>query len=228
MSQFDEFADTYDGVVNQSVSFGGSDVDYYAKRKAAHLLALLRRHLGDPATLKALDVGCGTGITDSHLVGELGELHGVDIAAEAVNRASEVNPTVDYQTYDGARLPFEDASLDVAFAICVAHHVPIADRPSFAKEITQVVRPGGLVAIFEHNPLNPLTRLAVSRCEFDEGVVLLSRPTVANLLEQAGLEVIERRYIIFTPFDRPVLQRIEDHLHALPLGAQHCVVGRRH
>ena len=37
----------------------------------------------------------------------------------------------------------------------------------------RVVRPGGLLCIIEHNPFNPLTRLAVVRCEFDRDAVLL-------------------------------------------------------
>ena len=45
--------------------------------------------------------------------------------------------------------------------------------PAFVAELARVVRPGGLVVVFEHNPLNPLTRLVVSRVTFDDGVRLL-------------------------------------------------------
>ena len=81
------------------------------------------------------------------------------------------NPTVRYQAYDGKTLPYDDASVDLAFAIRVMHHVAVGDRPQFASELRRVVRPGGLAVIFEHNPYNPLTQHVVRNCEFDEGAV---------------------------------------------------------
>ena len=53
--------------------------------------------------------------------------------------------------------------------------------------MARVLRPGGIAAIFEHNPLNPLTRRVVSNCVFDEDAVLLRRRRARGLLRQAGL-----------------------------------------
>ena len=61
-------------------------------------------------------------------------------------------------------MPVPDASVDVVFAICVVHHVPPAHWGAFAAEMARVLRPGGVAAIFEHNPLNPVTRRVVSNC----------------------------------------------------------------
>ena len=83
------------------------------------------------------------------------------------------------------------------------------------------------MAVFEHNPLNPLTRLVVARCEFDEGVQLLPTREVRDLLAEAGLQPIERRYILFFPWRASFLQRLEARLAALPLGAQHLTAARR-
>ncbi|MEJ7583614.1 MAG: class I SAM-dependent methyltransferase [Acidimicrobiales bacterium] len=227
MAEFDRYADSYGEAVARSVSFAGQGVEYYARLKAEHLLDLVERRLGDPARLSALDVGCGVGITDTFLAGGFAALHGVDTAAEAIDRAGARNPTVRYLPYDGSTLPFLDGELDVAFAICVVHHVPPGHRHRFAVELGRVVRPGGLVVLFEHNPYNPLTRVAVSRCEFDEGVTLLSRRTASDLLTGAGLDVVERRFIAFLPLDRPLVHRAERALHRIPLGAQHYVAARR-
>ena len=62
-----------------------------------------------------------------------------------------------------------------------------------------MTRPGGLVAIFEHNPLNPLTRKAVRDCPFDEDAVLLSRGEARRRLAEAGLAEVEAPFIIFFP-----------------------------
>jgi SAM-dependent methyltransferase len=225
-ADFDAYADSYREAVGHSIAFSGQEVDYFARRKADHLLDLSRRLLGDPSTLSVVDVGCGVGTTDEHLAGAFGQLHGVDLAPEAVERAAARNPTVRYRTYDGDTLPFGDAELDLAFAICVLHHVSPEARPSFAAELRRVVRPGGLVVVFEHNPFNPLTRLAVSRCEFDHGVVLLTRRRVASLLRTAGVEPVEQRFIVFFTSDRPRLRALEHKLRGIPLGAQHYVAGR--
>lgn len=226
IGDFDHHADTYRDDVEDAISWSGKDVDYFAKGKADLLLALAQRLLGDPAELRALDVGCGVGVTDRFLAGRFGELHGVDIAADAVEKARESNPEVHYEAYDGGALPFPDDALDIAFTICVFHHVPPPDWPLFASEMTRVVRPGGLVAVFEHNPLNPLTRVSVSRCPFDEDVTLLRAGTTARLMTEAGLQPVERRFFYFLPVGDVATSRIERVLRGVPLGAQYFVAGR--
>ena len=224
---FDAYADSYHEEIQSSIDFCGQDHDYFTRRKAQHLLDLTVRRLGDPRNVSALDVGCGVGATDVHLAGEFGELCGVDTAEAAVRRAEARNPSVHYETYDGATLPFPDATFDLAFAICVLHHVPRPDRPGFARELSRVVRPDGLAVIFEHNPLNPLTRLAVSRCEFDEDAELLTRWKTSRLLAEARLHRVEERYIIFFPFARVRSRAIEERLSWLPCGAQYYVAAAR-
>ena len=226
-ADFDDHATSYADDVNGSVSFSGKDVDFFARRKADHLLGIVRRQLGHPGEQRLLDVGCGVGVTDSHLVSSVGSLHGVDVAADAVAEAATLNPTVTYGSYDGRRLPHPDHAFDVAFTICVLHHVDPPDRAAFTAEMARVVRPGGLVAIFEHNPYNPLTRVAVSRCEFDEGVELLSSSEVAGLTTGAGLDLLERRYILFLPSDGALSDAVDSTFRRLPLGAQHFVAARR-
>jgi len=224
---FDGYADSYQQAVERSIAFAGGDVDRFTRRKARHLLDVAQRRLGDPGALSALDVGCGVGATDRHLVRAFGELHGVDTAAEAVQRAALANPEAIYAAYEGIRLPYEDGRFDLAFAICVVHHVSPPGWSAFAAELGRVVRPGGIVALFEHNPVNPLTRFAVSRCEFDEDATLLSAATAAGLLSAAGLDVVERRHIVFFPWDRPRSRTLERALAWVPAGAQHYVAARR-
>jgi SAM-dependent methyltransferase len=140
-----------------------------------------------------------------------------------IEAARTANPKVDYRVADGTQLPFEDGSFDLAFAVCVLHHVPPPDRPVFVAELARVTRPGGLAVVLEHNPLNPLTRLAVSRCEFDDDAILLGRRETRGRLRAVGLEPVEQRYIIFFPWRSAVLGRAERALAPVPLGAQYYV-----
>ena len=132
-----------------------------------------------------------------------------------------------YLTYDGESLPYGDESFDLAFAICVLHHVAQHERDRFASELRRVVRPGGLVAVFEHNPFNPLTRLAVDRCVFDADAVLVRASGVRRLLKNAGLRPVERRYVILLPSDRSRVRALERAVVGLPLAAQYYVAARR-
>lgn len=194
--------------------------------KAQHLLDVIARHLGADGRMRALDVGCGTGLLHRYLAGAL-DLHGVDVAPEMVAVARETNPGVGYDVADGARLPYNDGVFDLAFCACVLHHVPPPKRVGFVREARRVVRPGGLVVVFEHNPLNPLTRLAVARCAFDEDAVLLTRGETLRTLETAGLQPEEDRYFLVFPWRHRVLGGIERGLARLPLGAQYYAAARR-
>ena len=140
-----------------------------------------------------------------------------------VERAAERNPGAEYVEYDGATFPFETGSFDLVFASCVFHHVPVHEREGLAAEMARVTRPGGLTVILEHNPINPGTRLAVSRCEFDEDAVLLRMSESRALLRTAGLREDERAYIIFFPFRNTIERR----LGRLPFGAQYYVASSR-
>ena len=226
-TSFDAHADTYRDKVDRAIAFGGQGVDHYARRKADLLVALTSRSLGDPSTSSILDVGCGIGLVDGHLVGAFGSVAGVDLSDAELAQARGAHPEVSYLPSEPNRLPYADAHFDVVFAACVLHHVAPEDRASFVAEMFRVTRPGGLVVVFEHNPSNPLTRLVVSRVSFDAGVVLLRSKDVAELYSTVGLKAPSVRNITFFPWDRDPFPRLEAALHWLPLGAQYVVFARR-
>jgi SAM-dependent methyltransferase len=224
-AKFDRYEESYREEVERSIAFAGVGIDVFTEAKAVALLRLVRNRLGDPAEVRALDVGCGPGETDAYLVPELAELHGVDVSSGVLDAARKRNPGVSYRVYEGDRLPYDDGAFDVAFAICVIHHVQPDRWQPFAAELARVVRPGGLAVLVEHNPLNPLTRLAVTRCAFDDDAVLLGAGTARRLLREAGLVRVESRYIVFLPFRSPLLRRLDHALGRVPLGAQYLCVG---
>jgi SAM-dependent methyltransferase len=167
------------------------------------------------------------GVTDRHLGDRFAALIGVDIFEGVLDAAAAANPNVDYRLYDGQTLPVADGSVDVAFAISVLHHVPPDRWRGFVGEMARVLAPGGIAAVFEHNPLNPLTRRVVSNCVFDDDAVLLRRRTATRLLDAAGLTGLEHRYIAFLPFGGRRVAPIEAALRLVPLGAQYYVAGVR-
>jgi SAM-dependent methyltransferase len=140
-------------------------------------------------------------------------------------RARDRVPEASFESYDGDRLPYADDAFDLSFAVCVLHHVPPGRRAALLAEMARVTRSGGVVAVFEHNPWNPLTRKVVRSISFDAGVRLLTRREVADRLSAAGLSVFAADYLMFTPWR--ALDGLERFLAWLPLGAQHVVAGSK-
>lgn len=225
-AQFDAVAPTYRQAVDASVRFSGRDLEFFTRAKVEQLIKLATMLLGDLRRSRMLDVGCGNGTTDALLAPAVGELHGVDVSSEMVATASEQNPCGRYRVYDGTTLPYAAATFDAVFAICVLHHVHPSAWDHFARELLRVTRPGGVAFVFEHNPVNPLTRKAVRDCPFDVDAVLLRQRTVADLFARAGGFVAIRRYILFTPWEHRLVRQCERLVQRLPIGAQYVVAAR--
>ena len=224
---FDEYGETYDDAMKKSIGFMGQNHDYYTIAKVNRILDVIQRRLGDPRNQRVLDVGCGVGKTDRLLSPHLGALTGVDVSSASVARARRENPAVRYESYDGRTLPFPGESFDAAFLICVLHHVLPQDRVALLTEVKRTLRPGGWLLVFEHNPFNPLTQLAVARCAFDRDAQLLTRRLSVRLLDQSGLTVEEKRYMLFSPFKFKGSDWIEQQAQQIPLGAQYYVAGQK-
>ncbi len=224
---FDKHEHSYTEQVNEALNFIGKDVDFFTQLKAKRLLELSQRLKGDLNGLYALDLGCGIGLTDSYLSGRFAGLHGADVSNRSLDRAREANPSVRYSGYDGHVLPYTGEMFDIVFAICAMHHVLPDSRANFLAEIRRVLKPDGLGVIFEHNPLNPLTRIAVARCEFDRDVVLVWPRNLSNLFIANGFLPIEKKYIAFFPWSHPLVERLEHSLGWLPLGGQYYMVARK-
>jgi SAM-dependent methyltransferase len=222
--EFDRYAADYQREVNRAA---GVSVERLAGEKARLLHALFTAELGDSARLRVLDVGCGIGLVDQELAPCVGELCGADVSIKSLRFARSRAPSARFVCYDGANLPFGDASFDAVCAICVLHHVPPSARAAFIIELLRPLRYGGLAIIIEHNPTNPVTRYIVSRCAFDADAVLLTRRETVDLLATGGAKDARWRYIGFLPFRNSLIERAEWTIGWLPVGAQYCVWSRK-
>jgi SAM-dependent methyltransferase len=225
-AQFDAYDRNYNEHVNNALSFSGLKVDFFTRVKVDALLELLTTSASSTSTLSLIDIGCG--IANSHplLAGRISRLVGVDVSSTCVAAAAAANPQNEYATFNGLELPYRAATFDAASAVCVFHHVPLAERLPLARDVRRVLRPGGLFAIFEHNPLNPLTRHVVSNCEFDKDAVLLRSRETERLLAEAGFGQISSRFILTVPVKGRILRKFDRLFGRWPLGAQYHSTGR--
>jgi SAM-dependent methyltransferase len=225
-SDYDLYRDRYDDELDRAVSFSGAKHEFFTRAKADELVRLARRHLGDPARLDALDVGCGIGLTDRPLAGRFRSLTGTDVSPGVLETAAANNPGVRYELAERGRLPFDDSSFDLVFAVCVLQVIASGERPQFVAELARVAKPGGLVALFEHNPYNPLTRLVVKRCEFGDDARMLPMSEARLLLGSNGLEPVDWGFLLLFPSRRTRVLALERVLRHIPLGAQYYLAAR--
>jgi len=96
-------------------------------------------------------IGCGTALTEQVLVQQGREVHGVDVAPEAVEVASTRITSARLVKPDEDRV-FDDASLDGLILADVLEHIPFAWEA--LKKFAGAVRPGGWVVISTPNMRN--------------------------------------------------------------------------
>jgi len=224
----ESYPEQYRDDINRSIGFTGLDVDLFTRGKADSILEILDRYSPQRAAgANCLDIGCGIGILHPLLAPRVGHLAGADVSEEALVTARAANPSIEYRHYDDPRLPYDDASFDACTTVCVMHHVPPPQWPDFVAEAWRVTKPGGLFAVYEHNPINPLTKVAVWRCPFDHDAVLLRAARVIDLLTAQGFDIVTREYLFFVPVAAAWARRVDRALTWLPLGAQYVVCARR-
>jgi SAM-dependent methyltransferase len=223
---FDAYEQSYNETVNRAVAFSGLQVDFFTRVKVDYFSELLESLAPEVARAEVVDVGCGVANSHPLLAGRVGRLVGVDVSKACIAKAAADNPKNEYKLYDGRNLPYPDAAFDAASAVCVFHHVPITDRLRLASDIRRVLRPEGLFAVFEHNPLNPLTRQVINNCEFDKDAILLRRQDTEILLKDAGFRGIYSRFILTVPAKGSLLRRIDKLFAHFPVGTQYYSVGR--
>ena len=220
---FDAYKGVYTQTVDESLAFTGMSADFFTRVKAGYILDLAREKFGTSDKLSALDIGCGVGNYHELLAPHFGKLSGVDVSSESIEVARQRGLPVSYDVYDGATLPYSDRCFNLAFAICVVHHVPPARWKVFASEMRRVLKPGGLALVFEHNPRNPLTMRVVNSCPFDADAVLLRNETTEALLSTAGFKQVHSKFILSIPAANTWLRRVDSLFSRLPFGAQYYV-----
>ena len=225
-AEFDAYDQSYSETVNRAIAFSGLNVDFFTRVKVDYFVQLIETLIPPAARAEVIDIGCGVANSHPLLAERIGRLAGVDVSKACIARAADQNPRNEYRVYDGVSLPYPGGSFDAASAVCVFHHVPVANRVHLAQDVRRVLRAGGLFAIFEHNPLNPLTMHVVNNCEFDKDAVLLRRRETESLIEKAGFRDVDTRFILTLPAKGRIPRGVDRLFARIPLGAQYFTVGR--
>lgn len=103
---------------------------------------------------KVLDVGCGTGVLAREalrLVGQDGEVVGLDLNAGMLAVAARTEPGIEWRQGDAASLPFEDGVFDVVVSQFALMYFP--DRVASLREMWRTLAPRGRLAVAVWAPI---------------------------------------------------------------------------
>lgn len=95
---------------------------------------------------RALDVGCGTGLSTVALTEIAREVVGLDAAPEMIARAPRVE-RVRYVVASAEKLPFAEETFDLATLSCVFHWL---DRDVFLQEARRVLRARAWLVVYDN------------------------------------------------------------------------------
>jgi ubiquinone/menaquinone biosynthesis C-methylase UbiE len=229
-SEFDKFAEEYRLLHQANIAVSGEPLEYFAEYKMKDLKQLVRSDSPDVSGGRFLDFGGGVGTSApffrKHFPGA--HLTCVDVSLKSLGVGGKrFGGAISFVAFDGAQLPFAEATFDGAFAACVFHHIPPAAHEQLLGEMWRVLKPGRQVMVYEHNPLNPLTVRTVKACPFDENACLIRAGALRAKLESSGFRESQVRYRVFFPRQLRWLRGMERKLGWLPLGAQYYVCGRK-
>jgi SAM-dependent methyltransferase len=225
---FDRFAKEYRDIHNENIKITGADSEYFAQYK----VEIVAEYIFANEKVKLLDFGCGDGISLQlfHRMLPNAVLAGIDVSEDSIAEAAARNiPGAELKPFDGFTIPFADATFDIVFVANVFHHIDHKNHPSTVAEILRVLKPGGKLFIFEHNPYNPVTRQIVKDCIFDEDAVLLPPPYTKQLLKTTGFIKANNHFTLFFPrkkLFKPFLS-LEKWLRWLPIGGQYYALAEK-
>jgi len=230
-AEFDKFASEYRTLHAANIKLSGEEPEYFGEYKVVDIVTELQHARAGTATAPAiLDFGAGVGYSVPFFRRHLpaARVTCLDVSKKSLEiGAAKYAGHARFTHFDGASIPFPDGSFDVGLASCVFHHIPHSEHVVLLAEIRRVLKPGGLMFVFEHNPLNPLTRHAVNTCPFDENAELIMAPTMRGRARAAGFAAPQVKYRIFFPGPLRSLRSLEKHLTWLPLGAQYYLVAKK-
>lgn len=223
-SEFDLLADNYEQMLADPLrSRFASSSEFFHRRK----LEILRSHLTatgkSPSGLSWLDLGCGRGDLLRLGMTQFASACGCDVSAASLKYCQGI--TVREQKRADL-IPFDPHSFDLITAACVYHHVVVSERLRLTQNVRSSLRPGGLFAIIEHNPWNPVTQAIVRRSPIDVNAILLYPSESVELLKAAGFGRISLQYFLFLPETAAArMPWAEGWLSRIPLGGQYVVFG---
>ena len=223
-AEFDRFANEYDQLLRRSIAVTGEGPEFFHDYKIQALARFARKRNIRPKSI--LDFGSGVGNSTPYFrrYFPCAQLTGADVSQRSLEIAEKRLPGVaTWLQIQDNHIPAPVGAFDMTFSACVFHHINHDEHVEWLRELRRVTRIGGMLTIFEHNPLNPLTVRAVNTCPFDVYAHLIPAKELIASYRESGWADPQPHYHLFFPRALQGLRALEPYLSGLPFGGQYSV-----
>jgi 2-polyprenyl-3-methyl-5-hydroxy-6-metoxy-1,4-benzoquinol methylase len=226
MSEFDEMSENLDDLLKEGLGIFAKFRESMKEYKAEYLKYLL------PTEPKAiLDFGCGSGLYTPYLKKYFPNtmIYGCDISSKSIEVAKGKYPEYQFSVISSVDdLVQYKGIIDCVFINCVLHHMPPTEHEKWITGISNNMRKGASLIIFEMNMINPLVRNLGKKHQIDKNATMLKSNYCKRIVEKCfnGGEV-KLCYSYFFPWRNKLFVGVEHKLGWLPLGAQYYVVAKK-
>jgi SAM-dependent methyltransferase len=170
-----------------------------------------------------LDLGCGPGGFLLLLAERCRRAVGADITpgfVELTKRAIAERGIANAEAdlIAPGKLPYADASFDKVLMLDTIHH--LENAAGTMAEVSRVLKPGGLLLVFEPNKLNPLLWLMCLLDRNEHGLLRLGTSAKYRALLGAGYDIVEDRWsgLLIGP-DGPAARFVADRVSTPPFSS---------
>ncbi|MBB4571687.1 class I SAM-dependent methyltransferase [Rhizobium leucaenae] len=226
-AEFDLLADEYHTVHKENIAITGEAPEYFSEYKIADLATWVNRMNVPSATILDFGSGIGNSLPYFRKHFPASKINCADVSSRSIEIAQSRFPGNEEYLLIDRSIPLPTASQDVVFSACVFHHIPHEEHLHWLAELRRVTKPGGVLAIYEHNPLNPLTLQAVNTCPLDVNAHLIRGGVMRRRARKSGWASAQVAYKVFFPAALGKLRPLEQHLEWLGLGAQYRMLARK-
>jgi ubiquinone/menaquinone biosynthesis C-methylase UbiE len=223
-TEFDHLAADYSKVHRDNIEITGESPDYFHEYKIKDLNKLVELKKLNNSNILDFGSGIGNSIPFFRKYFPESNLSCSDVSSTSIELSKKRFDGNEKYFQITNTLPLEDCSQDIVFSACVFHHIPHSEHSHWLTEILRVTKPGGIIAIYEHNPFNPLTLHAVNTCPLDENAVLIKGRSMKKRALNNKWKSAQVDYKVFFPSFLSALRPLEPYMSWLFLGAQYRMV----
>eukprot|EP00092_Neocalanus_flemingeri_P040606 GFUD01044215.1.p1 GENE.GFUD01044215.1~~GFUD01044215.1.p1 ORF type:complete len:296 (-),score=85.22 GFUD01044215.1:32-874(-) len=137
----------------KSIWSATSEVTKYSSKRPEHppaivdkVLSFLQKKYSGPMS-RAVDVGCGTGMSTCNLFTKFDNILGVDLSEAMIEQAKKnfAKDSVEFKVSGAESLPVEDCSVQT---VLVGRAIHYFDQKTFFGEVNRILVPGGVLAYY--------------------------------------------------------------------------------